>query len=393
MVETNQPEAIAIISIFSAVSTFFMALRVWSRIIAWKEDRSWDSLVVWSDVLLMIAYLLAAAEVYVVITYTFITWQGYHKVDIPKLSVEQIVRGQKYNLVNQLLYNPILALVKASLMCFLLRIGDTKKFVKWSLYFAQGLNLALAIAIFFADAFQCTPARYMYEKIKMDAAARKAAGADALGQVDGVTIFGGTCIDQIQFFLVSAGLAVMTDVIVLIIPTVIVWDLQMPLRKKIMAIGMLSVGFIVTGTSIARLVIYHWRFSPNNHDASYQIGYTISSAEANLAIACGAIPSLGPLMRRIFPKVFKSTDLSRSRPTPSGYMQQSKSGTREQYEMRSYNANTTNWPATKHRTDAWSSDENILAHSNDGITKQVNVDVAYSEAASVEETEEKRQII
>lgn len=98
-------------------------------------------------------------------------------------------------------------------------------------------------------------------------------------------------------------------------------------------------------------------------------------------------------MRRIFPKVFKSTDLSRSRPTPSGYMQQSKSGTREQYEMRSYNANTTNWPATKHRTDAWSSDENILAHSNDGITKQVNVDVAYSEAASVEETEEKRQII
>lgn len=78
----------------------------------------------------------------------------------------------------------------------------------------------------------------------MDAAARKTAGADALGQVDGVTIFGGTCIDQIQFFLVSAGLAVMTDVIVLIIPTVIVWDLQMPLRKKIMAIGMLSVGFM-----------------------------------------------------------------------------------------------------------------------------------------------------
>lgn len=145
---------------------------------------------------------------------------------------------------SRLLYNPILALVKASLICFLLRIGDTKKFVKWSLYFAQGLNLALAIAIFFADAFQCTPARYMYEKIKMDAAARKTAGADALGQVDGVTIFGGTCIDQIQFFLVSAGLAVMTDVIVLIIPTVIVWDLQMPLRKKIMAIGMLSVGFM-----------------------------------------------------------------------------------------------------------------------------------------------------
>tara|TARA_R110002060_G_scaffold46160_2_gene57421 strand:- start:13 stop:594 length:582 start_codon:yes stop_codon:yes gene_type:complete len=175
---------------------------------------------------------------------TFITWQGYHKKDIPKLSVNQIIRGQKYNLVNQLLYNPILALVKASVMLFLIRIGNTKKFVKYSLYFAQALNLALAIAIFFADAFQCTPARYMYEKIRMDADARKAAGADANGQVDGVTIYGGTCIDQIQFFLVSAGLAVLTDVIVVIIPTVIVWDLQMPLRKKIIAIGMLSVGFL-----------------------------------------------------------------------------------------------------------------------------------------------------
>ncbi|KAG4424558.1 hypothetical protein IFR04_002268 [Cadophora malorum] len=373
MVETNQPEAIAIISVFSAVSTFFIALRVWSRIIAWKQDRTWDSLIIWN---------------------TFITWQGYHKKDIPKLSVNQIIRGQKYNLVNQLLYNPILALVKASVMLFLIRIGNTKKFVKYSLYFAQALNLALAIAIFFADAFQCTPARYMYEKIRMDADARKAAGADANGQVDGVTIYGGTCIDQIQFFLVSAGLAVLTDVIVVIIPTVIVWDLQMPLRKKIIAIGMLSVGFLVTGTSIARLVLYHWRFDPKNKDASYQIAYTISSAEANLAIACGAIPSLGPLMRRIAPTIFNSTNVSRSRPTPSGYLQQSKSGTRDQYELRSYNAHTTNWPSSKHKTEAWSSDENILASSsNDGITKQVHVDVAYSEAASMEERVEKRQDI
>jgi hypothetical protein len=52
MVETNQPEAIAIISVFSAISTFFIALRVWSRVIAWKEDRTWDSLIVWSKSIL-----------------------------------------------------------------------------------------------------------------------------------------------------------------------------------------------------------------------------------------------------------------------------------------------------------------------------------------------------
>ena len=99
-------------------------------------------------------------------------------------------------------------------------------------------------------------------------------------------------------------------------------------------------------------------------------------------------------MRRVAPTIFNSTDVSRSRPTPSGYLQQSKSGTRDQYELRSYNAATSNWPSSKHKTEAWSSDENILASSsNDGITKQVHVDVAYSEAASMEERVEKRQDI
>lgn len=177
-------------------------------------------------------------------TDTHLTYQGYHIKDIPKLSIDQKVLGQKYNLANQLLYNPILSLVKASVMLFLTRIGNTKPLVKWALYIAQALNLCLAIAIFFADAFQCSPAHYVYDYPEMDLAAQIEAGADEKGQVDGVTVLGGKCFNQIKFFLISAGLAIMTDIITLLIPTAIVWDLKISRRKKVVASGVLSVGVV-----------------------------------------------------------------------------------------------------------------------------------------------------
>lgn len=127
---------------------------------------------------------------------------------------------------------------------FLLRIGNTHRIARISLWIALALNLALAISIMFACAFQCTPARYVYAAAEMDLAAQKAAGADSEGMLNGEKVKGGHCFHQVQFFLGSAGLAVLTDLIVLAIPTVIVWDLKMSRRRKIVAIGMLSAGAV-----------------------------------------------------------------------------------------------------------------------------------------------------
>lgn len=127
---------------------------------------------------------------------------------------------------------------------FLLRIGNTHRIARISLWIALALNLALAIAIMFACAFQCNPARYVYAAAAMDRAAQIAAGADSEGKVNGEVVKGGTCFHQVQFFLGSAGLTILTDLIVLAIPTVIVWDLKMSRRRKFVAIGMLSAGAV-----------------------------------------------------------------------------------------------------------------------------------------------------
>lgn len=148
----------------------------------------------------------------------------------------------KTSLANQLLYNPILTLVKASVICFLLRIGGTKPYIKKALYITFFVNAALVVSVFIADALQCTPFHYVYDSSWMDLEAQKAAGADSKGMVNGVVVRGGKCFDQRLFFLVTAGLAVGTDLVVIAIPTLIVWDLKMTRKKKLAAAGVLSTG-------------------------------------------------------------------------------------------------------------------------------------------------------
>lgn len=138
------------------------------------------------------------------------------------------------NLANQLLYNPILAIVKASLIVLLFRLEDHRPVVRWNLHVLFWVNIALMISIFLADLFQCTPLHYVYDYPAMDLAAQKAGNGTS----------GGKCIGQIQFFLGSAGLTILTDIWLLCIPTIVVWRLQMSRRKKIAVIAVLSMGLM-----------------------------------------------------------------------------------------------------------------------------------------------------
>tara|TARA_R110002033_G_C3730199_1_gene223909 strand:- start:105 stop:260 length:156 start_codon:yes stop_codon:yes gene_type:complete len=47
-----------------------------------------------------------------------------------------------------------------------------------------------------------------------------------------------------DFVTGTASVAVLTDVLVLLLPTWIVYDLQIPKKQKIMLIGILSFGFV-----------------------------------------------------------------------------------------------------------------------------------------------------
>lgn len=204
--------------------------------------------------------------------YSLKSWQGYHYYDVPKLSLEDRMQAAKYDLANQLLYNPILALVKASIILFLWRLDDRRKSVRRSLVSFFVLNTGLAIATFVADLCQCTPVSYYWNHYHTDT-------YDENGQV---IHRAGTCIQQVNFFLITAGLSVLTDILIMIIPAAMIWGLKMRKSQKIAVWAIMSLGWVVAIIGAVRIALYHHRFQPENVDRSYSVAYTISGAEVNM---------------------------------------------------------------------------------------------------------------
>lgn len=84
----------------------------------------------------------------------------------------------------------------------------------------MGLVIGLFLAVLFVDIFQCTPIAYVYD----------------------TSIPGGKCIDQGGFYVSTAALNLFTDIMVLSIPIIITWSLQMPLRRKLAVCVILCLG-------------------------------------------------------------------------------------------------------------------------------------------------------
>lgn len=93
---------------------------------------------------------------------------------------------------------------------------------------------------------------------------------------------GGTCIQQVEFFPIAAGLSVWTEIILMSILMAVVLSLKMEKASKIAIGTVMSLGWIVVIIGLTRIVLYYYRFQPDNVDRSYSLSYTISGAEVNM---------------------------------------------------------------------------------------------------------------
>lgn len=79
------------------------------------------------DILIFIAWAIDVAQTGTAAAWMKATWYGYHSSDVPEFTVEQQVHQANIMLVQGLLYNPVLGLVKWSIIVFLMRLGDKRK--------------------------------------------------------------------------------------------------------------------------------------------------------------------------------------------------------------------------------------------------------------------------
>ncbi|ROW00708.1 hypothetical protein VSDG_03366 [Cytospora chrysosperma] len=226
---------------------------------------------------------------------------GIHYRDIP--SHLNLVRGAMWSYVMIVLYNPTLALVKCSVLSFLYRLAGHEASTKWWIISVIVFTVCQGIATLAVTVFQCRPIEYFWLSYDPDTTAK------------------GQCIQEGIFYILTAVITILTDLVVLALPFHIFMRLQLKGKIKLMVICLFMLGGIVTIVSVLRLVwiIEVGAAGPRedtSSDPTYDIRFIYSEIETCLAIITACGPSLRPLAAKWFPKLFSTLDA-----TPGQYNQ------------------------------------------------------------------------
>lgn len=125
-----------------------------------------------------------------------------------------------------------------------------------------------------------------------------------------------SCFDQASFSLSTAGISVFTDVSILMVPIAMMWNLRMPLRRKIAVVFVLSLGWVVAIVGIIRIKYFVDFWYGNFPDPSWSLWNTLSGVENGVAIMVACAPAIKALITLFSPKFFGT---SKDRPTESPY--------------------------------------------------------------------------
>ncbi|KAL2201119.1 hypothetical protein P885DRAFT_73471 [Corynascus similis CBS 632.67] len=251
---------------FPALALFIVSVRVAGRLAS--------GLFAVDDWLVCIAMLMSVAET--VISFFFIktNFVGIEPEDVPPHDPTQ---GLIWAYAVQILYNPILALVKSSILIFLIRLFGQRKWVRRFLVWLNVINISQMVGVFFAILLQCTPISLNWDP----------------------TVSGGYCVDRRILYISTSAFNIVTDVLILGLPLWIFSSLKIPKRAKTALLIIFLLGFLVTITSIVRLILlvqglFNIPIFPNS---ASNVGFVSSAIETNLALITASAPALRPIFR------------------------------------------------------------------------------------------------
>lgn len=131
------------------------------------------------------------------------------------------------------MYGPTAFLTKVSILLILTRVFEPFKKAVVFIYVFMALMLAYYIPAIIVKIRICMPVSYFWMGDKIE----------------------GDCLDQNSIILADAVMSVVSDLILLILPVPLGWQLQIPLGKKMRVIGVLGAGGLACASSIVRLVM------------------------------------------------------------------------------------------------------------------------------------------
>lgn len=216
------------------------------------------------------------------------------------------------------------------------------------------------VSVFFAAMTQCLPIDMYWNHFKTDQV------------VSGVTVNPRySCFNEQVFSLTTAGLAILTDVLILTIPIAMTWPLRLSIRRKVAVIIVLSLGWVVVIVGSIRFKIFYDYWTQASDDPTYGLDQTVSGIEVNLAIITSCGPALKAIITRFAPRLFGSSGGTRH----SGNVTYSTQG----FELHGRSTqkgcmydgpSTPSWYAPEARRDIDAdSQEGIITHDSLGARK------------------------
>ncbi|KAL8852978.1 MAG: hypothetical protein Q9221_002126 [Calogaya cf. arnoldii] len=177
----------------------------------------------------------------------------------------------------QLVYNCCAICVRASIMAFYLRVFPRHTTPAWwrACFLAISfIYLGGGIAGIAASIFICTPISYFWTRTG-----------------------NGHCVNEMALYYSGGALTVIVDILVLALPMMIVWKLQMNRSKKIGVMGIFLLGGFVCLASIIRMVYIHQIVV--NDPTWTQVNPSIwSTIEPCMGIVSACLPIIGPQLRK-----------------------------------------------------------------------------------------------
>lgn len=187
-------------------------------------------------------------------------------------------------LASAVFYNAGLAVTKCSILCQFLRFFVERTPRRWC-WFGIAFNTALGITACFGTIFACIPVSYYWN------------------QVPGR----GHCFNIAGFLYSTAALNILSDIAICVLPIPVIQSLQLPRRQRYGLMIVFTLGGFVCVTSILRL--HSLYVLSHDTDVTWDVvGAAVwSCVEFNTAIVCACIPTLKPILHRVFPRALSSS--------------------------------------------------------------------------------------
>ncbi|KAH8589029.1 hypothetical protein B0O99DRAFT_342552 [Bisporella sp. PMI_857] len=266
----NEHTLVAVTIGFLVSTVILVSLRTYTR---FKISKAYG----WDDVLMLLC-LAIYITMAVLIILGCKAGIGQEAHNLPLAEVNRI----KYTLFIKVTYILLTSMVKASIGASLLRITQSRaySYVVWA---ALAIVIALCVSVISINLSFCIPTSYIWNKA--------------------VPLAKGTCRDR--RFIIDAGYAlsagtVFLDILFVIIPYSLLWNLQLQTHVKVTAMLVMSLGIFASIATIIRL-----RYFIKSSNTTYRLLYNMfglliwSVVEAGMGIAAACMMTLRPLARKL----------------------------------------------------------------------------------------------